>query len=76
MGAQSEIEMKEKKDRVDDAVLCTKSALEEGVIPGGGIIYVKALETLNAIDKPIIKIKTNIAMPRTVHTVRGIACKR
>lgn len=51
VGAQSEIEMKEKKDRVDDAVLCTKSALEEGVIPGGGIIYVKALETLNAIDK-------------------------
>lgn len=51
VGAQSEIEMKEKKDRVDDAVLCTKSALEEGVIPGGGIIYVKALETLNAINK-------------------------
>lgn len=57
VGAQSEIEMREKKDRVDDAVLCTKSSLEEGVIPGGGIIYVKALDTLNTIDK----LKNNLS---------------
>ena len=42
IGAGSEIEMKEKKDRVDDALSATKAAIEEGIIPGGGIMYMQA----------------------------------
>ena len=47
VGAASEIEMKEKKDRVDDALSATRAAIEEGIVPGGGVAYIRAIETLN-----------------------------
>ena len=49
VGANSEVEMKEKKDRVDDALCATRAAIEEGVVAGGGTTYIRALETLRTI---------------------------
>ena len=46
VGANSEVEMKEKKDRVDDALCATRAAIEEGVVAGGGTTYVRAQEVL------------------------------
>lgn len=46
VGAPSEVEMKEKKDRVDDALSATRAAVEEGTVPGGGTAYIRAIETL------------------------------
>ncbi len=46
VGANSEVEMKEKKDRVDDALCATRAAIEEGVVAGGGTTYIRALEVL------------------------------
>ncbi len=48
VGAASEVEMKEKKDRVDDALHATRAAVEEGIIPGGGVAYIR---TIPALDK-------------------------
>ena len=47
VGAPSEIEMKEKKDRVGDALSATRAAIEEGTVPGGGVAYVRAIDALN-----------------------------
>lgn len=49
VGANSEVEMKEKKDRVDDALCATRAAIEEGVVAGGGTTYIRALEALNQV---------------------------
>ena len=49
VGAASEVEMKEKKDRFDDALHATRAAVEEGIIPGGGTAFIRAAEKLNAI---------------------------
>ncbi len=49
VGAASEVEMKEKKDRFDDALHATRAAVEEGIIPGGGTAYIRAIEALSAI---------------------------
>lgn len=49
VGATSEVEMKEKKDRVDDALSATRAAVEEGIVPGGGVAYIRAIETLNTL---------------------------
>ncbi len=46
VGAATEVEMKEKKDRVDDALHATRAAVEEGIVPGGGVAYVRAIEAL------------------------------
>ena len=46
VGANSEVEMKEKKDRVDDALCATRAAIEEGVVAGGGVTYIRALDAL------------------------------
>ncbi len=46
VGAPSEVEMKEKKDRVDDALSATRAAIEEGTVPGGGVAYIRAIEAL------------------------------
>ena len=46
VGAPSEVEMKEKKDRVDDALCATRAAIEEGIIPGGGVAYIRAQKAL------------------------------
>lgn len=47
VGAATEVEMKEKKDRVDDALHATKAAVEEGIVPGGGVALVRAIKSLN-----------------------------
>ncbi len=46
VGAATEVEMKEKKDRVDDALAATRAAVEEGIVPGGGVAYIRAVESL------------------------------
>ena len=50
VGASSEVEMKEKKDRVDDALCATRAAIEEGIVPGGGVTYIRAISNLDDID--------------------------
>ncbi len=50
VGAASEVEMKEKKDRVDDALHATRAAVEEGIIPGGGVALVRAADALNQLE--------------------------
>ncbi len=50
VGAPSEVEMKEKKDRVDDALCATRAAIEEGIVPGGGVTYVRAIDSLEAVE--------------------------
>jgi chaperonin GroEL len=47
IGAATEVEMKEKKDRVDDALHATRAAVEEGIVPGGGVAYLRAIEALD-----------------------------
>jgi chaperonin GroEL len=49
VGAASEVEMKEKKDRFDDALHATRAAIEEGIIPGGGVSYIRAIPALDTI---------------------------
>ena len=49
IGAGSEIEMKEKKDRVEDALSATRAAVEEGIVPGGGVAYIRSLVALDSI---------------------------
>ena len=49
VGATSEVEMKEKKDRVDDALSATRAAVEEGIVPGGGVAYIRAIDSLNTL---------------------------
>lgn len=47
VGAPSEVEMKEKKDRVDDALSATRAAVAEGIVPGGGVAYIRSIDALN-----------------------------
>jgi len=49
VGAATEVEMKEKKDRVDDALHATRAAVEEGIVPGGGTAFIRAIEALDAL---------------------------
>ncbi|MBQ8423362.1 MAG: chaperonin GroEL [Coprobacter sp.] len=49
IGAASEVEMKEKKDRVDDALSATRAAIAEGIVPGGGVAYIRAISALNGV---------------------------
>ena len=49
VGAATEVEMKEKKDRVDDALHATRAAVEEGIVPGGGVAYIRAVESLEKL---------------------------
>ena len=49
VGAASEVEMKEMKDRVDDALRATRAAIEEGIIPGGGVAYIRAIDSLEGM---------------------------
>lgn len=50
VGAESEVELKEKRDRVDDAILSTKAALEEGIVPGGGVALIHSKNIASSID--------------------------
>jgi chaperonin GroEL len=49
IGAASEVEMKEKKDRVDDSLHATRAAIEEGIVPGGGVAYIRAIKSLEGL---------------------------
>ncbi len=49
VGAASEVEMKEKKDRVDDALCATRAAMAEGIVPGGGVAYIRAIDNLEGL---------------------------
>jgi chaperonin GroEL len=49
IGAASEVEMKEKKDRVDDSLHATRAAIEEGIVPGGGVAYIRAISSLEGL---------------------------
>lgn len=50
VGAATEVEMKEKKDRVDDALHATRAAVEEGIVPGGGVAYIRAIKSLDNVQ--------------------------
>jgi chaperonin GroEL len=64
VGAASEVEMKEKKDRFDDALHATRAAVEEGIVPGGGIAYIRALDSLNNLKGDNQDENTGIAIIR------------
>ena len=62
VGAASEVELKEKKDRVDDALSATKAAIEEGIVPGGGVALVRAIESLSKLKGENADETTGIAI--------------
>jgi chaperonin GroEL len=64
VGAATEVEMKEKKDRVDDALHATRAAVEEGIVPGGGVAYVRACEALVKLTGSNEDETTGIAIVR------------
>jgi chaperonin GroEL len=64
IGAATEVEMKEKKDRVDDALHATRAAVEEGIVPGGGVAYIRAIDSLDGVDTLNIDEKTGVAIVR------------
>lgn len=64
IGAATEIEMKEKKDRVDDALHATRAAVEEGIVPGGGVAFVRASDTLAKLEGENDDETTGIAIVR------------
>jgi len=64
VGAPSEVEMKEKKDRVDDALCATRAAIEEGIIPGGGVAYIRAQQVLDGLQAVNADEQTGIQIIR------------
>ncbi|MHB1923048.1 MAG: chaperonin GroEL, partial [Chitinophagaceae bacterium] len=64
VGATTEVEMKEKKDRVDDALHATRAAVEEGIVPGGGVAYIRAIEALEKLKGANDDEQTGIAIIR------------
>tara|TARA_B100000902_G_scaffold59619_1_gene66662 strand:- start:574 stop:2208 length:1635 start_codon:yes stop_codon:yes gene_type:complete len=62
VGAASEIEMKEKKDRVDDALAATRAAVEEGIVPGGGVAIVRAASSLKKVNADNEDEKTGVSI--------------
>ena len=60
VGAASEVEMKEKKDRVDDALRAIRAAIEEGIVPGGGVAYIRALDALEGFKGDNVDETTGI----------------
>jgi chaperonin GroEL len=64
VGAASEVEMKEKKDRVDDALHATRAAVEEGIVPGGGVAYIRAVVALDKLVATNADEKTGIDIIR------------
>jgi len=64
VGAATEVEMKEKKDRVDDALHATRAAIEEGIVPGGGVAYIRAVEALDGLSGDNADENTGIAIVR------------
>ncbi|MDG1779929.1 MAG: chaperonin GroEL [Flavobacteriales bacterium] len=64
VGAATEVEMKEKKDRVDDALHATRAAVEEGIVPGGGVAYIRASSALDSLEGENYDETTGIAIVR------------
>ncbi len=64
IGAPSEVEMKEKKDRVDDALSATRAAIAEGIVPGGGVAYIRCLNALDELKGANDDENTGIAIIR------------
>lgn len=64
IGAASEVEMKEKKDRVDDALSATRAAIAEGIVPGGGVAYIRTLPALDELKGTNDDEETGIAIIR------------
>ncbi|MFN4082390.1 MAG: chaperonin GroEL [Bacteroidia bacterium] len=64
IGAATEVEMKEKKDRVDDALHATRAAVEEGIVAGGGVAYIRAIEALDKLKGDNDDEATGIAIIR------------
>lgn len=62
VGAATEVEMKEKKDRIDDALHATRAAVEEGVVPGGGVAFIRAIKALDRISTDNADEKTGVAI--------------
>lgn len=64
VGAMTEVEMKEKKDRVDDALHATRAAVEEGIVPGGGTAFLRAIATIEALEGETADETTGINIVR------------
>src|SRR6201999_345148 len=64
VGAATEVEMKEKKDRVDDALHATRAAIEEGIVPGGGVAFIRAVEALDGLTGGTPDETTSLAIVR------------
>ena len=64
IGAPSEVEMKEKKDRVDDALSATRAAIAEGIVPGGGVAFIRCIDSLNDIPTEHADELTGISIVR------------
>ena len=64
IGAATEVEMKEKKDRVDDALHATRAAVEEGIVPGGGVSFIRAISALDSLKGENEDENTGIAIVR------------
>jgi len=64
VGAPSEVEMKEKKDRVDDALCATRAAIEEGIVAGGGVAYIRAIKALDKLKGETPDEQTGIQIVR------------
>ena len=62
VGAATEVEMKEKKDRVDDALSATRAAVEEGIVPGGGVAFIRAIDALDKLKGDNEDENTGIAI--------------
>lgn len=76
VGAATEIEMKEKKDRVDDAVHATKAAVEEGIVPGGGVAFIRTLPALEKLAASLSgdeKVGVEIIMKAIQWPIRQIS---
>lgn len=76
VGAATEVEMKEKKDRVDDAVHATKAAIEEGIVPGGGIAFLRCIPALEKLASTLsgdVKVGVEIIVKAISWPLRQIA---
>jgi chaperonin GroEL len=76
VGAATEVEMKEKKDRVDDALQATKAAVEEGILPGGGSAFIHCIPVLKELSEKLegcYKVGAEIIMKAITYPLRQIA---
>jgi chaperonin GroEL len=75
VGAATEVELKEKKHRVEDALSATRAAVEEGIVPGGGVALINAMSSLDEIKMDIPDAQTGVTIVRRAleEPMRGIA---